>query len=210
MKTAHIYKITNNKTDDIYIGSTIQSLKARFKNHKSNAKLDKKSLLYDCIRKNGIENFNILLLEEFKAKNKEEIGLKEKEYFYKLLPSLNMKIPNVVKIKEHGKIYKLFCKLDTSKFYIGSSTKDIKKRLSDHKSASVKGLTPLYTYMKEQGKENFYIELLEDKIEIVNLVSREEYWMQQLKPPLNKNIFLTRTEKERDKAKYEKNKETRK
>ena len=46
MKVAHIY---NTKTSDIYIGSTIQSLKARFKNHKSNAKLGKKSRLYDLI-----------------------------------------------------------------------------------------------------------------------------------------------------------------
>ena len=62
--------------------------------------------------------------------------------------------------------------------------------------------------MREKGRDNFSIELVEDNIETENLIIRENYWLQELKPPLNKNIFLTRTEKERDKAKYEKNKES--
>jgi hypothetical protein len=34
-----IYKITSSKTDDVYIGSTIQTLNDRFIKHKSNYKL---------------------------------------------------------------------------------------------------------------------------------------------------------------------------
>ena len=56
MKKAHIYKITNIITEDIYIGSTIQT---RFKSHRSNAILNKNNRLYVCMMQNGIENFNI-------------------------------------------------------------------------------------------------------------------------------------------------------
>ena len=207
MKTAYIYKITNKITDDFYIGSTIQSLKSRFKTHKINAKLNKNGLLYDLIRENNIKNFNIELIEEFKYNVKEEIGIKERLYFKNLKPSLNMKMPNICITKEYGRIYRLFNKLDTTKFYIGSTIKNINKRLSDHQSASNNNTTPLYKYIKEQSRDNFSIEVVEDDIELENLIIRENYWINELKPSLNKNIFLTRTEKERDKDKYEKNKE---
>jgi hypothetical protein len=46
MKKAQIYKISNTKTDGIYVGSTIQRLKDRFKAHRSNAKLNKRELIF--------------------------------------------------------------------------------------------------------------------------------------------------------------------
>jgi group I intron endonuclease len=207
MKTAYIYKITNTITTDIYIGSTIQKLKSRFKAHKSNANLNKNGKLYDYMRENGIDKFNIELVEQFKYELKSEIGIKEKKYYNELKPSLNLKTPNVCLDNKYGRIYKLFNKLDTTKFYIGSTIKKLNDRLSAHCSASIKGKTPLYEYMRNIGKEKFTIELIEDNIEVDNLIIRENYWIQELKPNLNKNIFLTRTEKERDKHKYEKNKE---
>ena len=207
MKKANIYKIINTKTDDIYIGSTVQKLKSRFKNHKSNAINGKNGYLYDSMRKNGINNFYIELIEEFYFEKKEQIGLKEKEYFMKLKPSLNMKNPNVCIDKKYGRIYKLFYILNKIEFYIGSTTKKLNDRLIDHKSFSNNGTTQLYKYMRENGKNNFCIEIIEDNIDIDNLILRENYWIQQLKPSLNTNIYLNRTEKERDQAKYQKNKE---
>ena len=207
MKTARIYKVTNIKTVDIYVGSTTQTLKERFKAHKSNAKLEKTGKLYDCIRENGIENFTIELLEEFHILSKEDIGLKEKEYYTTLRPSLNSIAPAVSSSKVIGRIYKVYEKIDNANFYIGSTTNDLNIRLIQHQSASMKGKTPLYTYIREKGRNNFVIELVEDNIEIENLIIRENDWLYKLTPPLNKNIFLTRSEKERDKAKYEKNKE---
>jgi len=207
MKKARIYKISNTKTDDIYIGSTIQKLKVRFKAHRSNANLNKNGKLYNCMRENGIECFNIELLEEFDYTTRQDVGIKEKHYYEKLKPTLNMKIPNVSIAVKYGRIYKLFNKLKVEDFYIGSTIKNINSRLRDHKSASNNGLTPIYKYMREVGKDNFEIELVEDNILIDNLIIRENHWLQQLKPPLNKNLFLCRTEQERDAAKYQKNKE---
>jgi len=42
-----IYKIVNSKTNEIYIGSTTQELKNRFKTHRSNANLGRKEILYE-------------------------------------------------------------------------------------------------------------------------------------------------------------------
>ncbi len=206
MKTAKIYKIVNTITEDIYIGSTIQTLKRRFTSHKSNVNLNKNNKLYNFMREKGVNNFSIELIEEFEFENKTIIGYKEKKYFEKFKPSLNMKIPNITRAT-CGRIYKLYCKLENNQFYVGSTVKDINDRLCDHRSASNKGTTPLYSYMREKGKNNFSIEIIEDNIEIDNLIIREDYWIKELKPSLNKNIFLTRTEQERDKEKYEKNKD---
>ena len=43
----YIYKITNTQTSDLYIGSTIQELKNRFKTHRSNARLGKTERIYE-------------------------------------------------------------------------------------------------------------------------------------------------------------------
>ena len=45
-------------------------------------------------------------------------------------------MPNINSSKEYGRIYKLFNILDITKFYIGSTIKNINDRLGDHKSAS--------------------------------------------------------------------------
>jgi len=199
-----VYKISNTKTDDFYIGSTIQELKKRFKTHRSNAKLGKRGNLYDLIRQIGIENFNIEVIEECEDY---EIDKKEKEYYERLSPSLNMIAPRINEREKTGRIYRVLYKIDPTKFYIGSTRKMIQKRLMDHKSASINGTTPFYTFMRENGKENFSIECIEDNILFDQLIIRENYWINDLKPILNKNTNLCITEKERDRLKYINNKE---
>lgn len=206
---AYIYRITSSKTTDFYIGSTIQELKNRFKTHKSDARTGKEKKLYECMRLYGIENFIVELVEEFDIDNKRDpkLGQKETEYYNKLNPSLNMKAPNINKENLYGRIYRIKYEEDEKLFYIGSTEKEIKSRLSDHKSASKNGSTPFYNFMRENGTDNFIIECIEDNIPINELITRENYWINELKPTLNKNINLCITEKERDRIKYVKNKE---
>ena len=108
--TAFIYKITNSKTNDFYVGSTIQLLKNRFKSHKSNVRINKVNKLYDCIREFGIENFKIEVLEEFEydENEKQEIYYKEKDYYLKLKPSLNEKPPSIIGLVKIGRIVVFF------------------------------------------------------------------------------------------------------
>lgn len=63
---AYIYKITNNVNSKVYIGKTERSLEERFKEHKNNlykADCDKRPL-YRAMKKYGIENFSISLVEK--------------------------------------------------------------------------------------------------------------------------------------------------
>lgn len=63
---AYIYKITNQINGKVYIGKTEFSIEKRFKEHCQDAFKDTKAKrpLYAAMRKYGIENFHIELIEE--------------------------------------------------------------------------------------------------------------------------------------------------
>ena len=62
----YIYKIINNVNQKIYIGKTTRTIEERFKEHcKDYKKRDlEKRPLYRAMKKYGIENFSIELVEE--------------------------------------------------------------------------------------------------------------------------------------------------
>jgi len=113
-----------------------------------------------------------------------------------------------------GMIYKLCCKDPTiEEIYIGS-TINKRNRKNQHKSACNNPNTKDYNCYKYQfirdngGFENFDMIVIEaftcnSKNE---LECRERYWIETLKPELNKYI-PTRTQKEYRKEYYEENKE---
>ena len=72
----------------------------------------------------------------------------------------------------------------TGDFYIGSS-RNIKKRWSNHKSSSVWKRYPnsrLYKDMAQYGKDKFIFEVIEETTDLHN---REQYYIEQLKPSYN-------------------------
>lgn len=65
MAKGKIYKITNKINNKIYIGCTIYSLEKRFFEHIYRAtKTDSNTKFYNSIKKYGIENFKIELIQE--------------------------------------------------------------------------------------------------------------------------------------------------
>lgn len=72
---SYIYKITNNINNKIYIGKTENSIEKRFKEHCMGAFRDRneKRPLYAAMRKYGIENFHIELVEETDNPEEREI-----------------------------------------------------------------------------------------------------------------------------------------
>ena len=64
---AKIYKITNDFNDDVYIGSTRDTLIKRFSAHKSSSNNIKKNsiALYKSINEFGFERFRIELIENY-------------------------------------------------------------------------------------------------------------------------------------------------
>lgn len=59
-----IYLITNSINDKVYVGQTIQSVSKRFSSHKSSAKAGQAGALYNAMRKHGVENFQVEILED--------------------------------------------------------------------------------------------------------------------------------------------------
>lgn len=80
-----IYLITNSIDNKKYIGLTKRGLDLRLKEHKWSATKGHKTYLYNAMRKHGIENFSISLLEETT-----QGAHREKFYISTLKPEYNM------------------------------------------------------------------------------------------------------------------------
>lgn len=76
-KTTGIYKIINCIDGKVYIGQSI-NIENRFIVHISNINNNKNSILYNTIRKYGIENFEFIIIEEIVDVNK----LDERETYW--------------------------------------------------------------------------------------------------------------------------------
>lgn len=80
-----IYKITNIKNKEIYVGKC-KNLQKRWQQHRSSSK-NKKTWLYDAMRTYGLENFSIQILEKCYVSN---VNRREKFWIAKLQPIYNM------------------------------------------------------------------------------------------------------------------------
>lgn len=88
-----VYKIVNDIDDEIYVGSTRDSLCKRMSSHRSMAKnpLGKYSQgkIYQKMRGCGIEHFRIVLVEEYPCKNKDQLRAREEYWRKELQATLN-------------------------------------------------------------------------------------------------------------------------
>jgi hypothetical protein len=92
-----IYKLECNKTGDIYIGSTITSLKERLRHHISDYKKNYKP----CVSKYIIEkgDYNISVIEEINNNDNIEL-LKREQYWMDNIPNINVKRAYTTKEKK--------------------------------------------------------------------------------------------------------------
>jgi hypothetical protein len=88
-----IYKITNDYNNDVYVGSTCDTLVKRFSNHKCSAKTQQKKnrRLYKLINDIGFERFRIQLICNYPCEDKYQLKQKEGEYI-RIMGTLNMEI----------------------------------------------------------------------------------------------------------------------
>ena len=96
-----IYKITNDYNDEVYVGSTCDTLNRRFNNHKARYKNDKikNRSIYKLMNEIGFERFRIELIEEYQCTDKYELRQKE-GHFIREIGTLNKIIAGRTK-KEH-------------------------------------------------------------------------------------------------------------
>lgn len=89
-----IYFIGNFIDDEIYIGSSCQSLQKRFQQHKDSMNSYKKNKqLYVKMIELGIEHFYIEEIEKCPCNNLEELRKRERHYIKERQPTLNKQIP---------------------------------------------------------------------------------------------------------------------
>ena len=83
---AKIYKITNDYNNDIYVGSTCDTLVKRFSYHKSDAKKENRKTrpLYSLMNNIGFERFRIELICDYPCADKYQLIQKEGEYIRNL------------------------------------------------------------------------------------------------------------------------------
>ena len=84
-KNGMIYKLVNDVNDDIYIGSTTQTLPKRLGNHKAKYKcyLNEKCDFITSFNIIKYQSCKIILIEEFPCKSKIELEKREKDVLYK-------------------------------------------------------------------------------------------------------------------------------
>ena len=75
-----IYQTLNNVNDDIYVGSTCQSLSKIFYEHRSRCNKSHNGKLYPLMREIGRDNFYIELIETYTCNNTDELKAREGHY----------------------------------------------------------------------------------------------------------------------------------
>jgi group I intron endonuclease len=120
----YIYKVYSTMTNQLYVGSTVDSVNKRFKDHKKHYrawKLGKriKVSLYDLFETYGVDNFKIDVLEECEVGSRAELFQKEQEWINKLKPT------NTLNAFTDGKAYK--------HAYWSGYYKENKDRILNHK-----------------------------------------------------------------------------
>lgn len=78
-----------------------------------------------------------------------------------------------------GIVYKISNSVN-DKIYIGSTTRKLSLRWTEHKKMSKKGSRPLYKEMREFGVDKFLIEVIE-VVDVKNLLNREAFWISYYK-----------------------------
>ena len=84
-----VYKLVNSVDEQIYIGSTCQTLTKRKYQHKKDSAKHPNQKVYAHPNRIGWENVRIILIEEVQAFNKDQLRAREQHYIDLLRPSLN-------------------------------------------------------------------------------------------------------------------------
>ena len=92
-QNSKIYKLINSIDDQIYIGSTCQTLTTRISKHKNDAQRYPARPVYRHLNIIGLNNVSIILIEFYPCINKLELEQRERHHIGLLKPQLNSYIP---------------------------------------------------------------------------------------------------------------------
>ena len=88
-KTGRVYKIVHNQSDLVYIGSTLNQLKYRWRDHKNSYKKWQNGkagacAIYEYFDQYGVDNFTCILIKEYKVADKKQLYALEQLWINKL------------------------------------------------------------------------------------------------------------------------------
>jgi hypothetical protein len=146
-----IYKITNDRNDDVYIGSTCDTLVKRFSYHKRGRNSLKRDNhpLYSLMKEIGTERFAIYLVESYPCENKYELGQRE-GFWIRQIGTLNKRIEGRTS-KEYYEDNKEK-RLEQQKEYYRNNTEKIKLYQQQYKEEN---LWEIKCKSRECGKTNY-------------------------------------------------------
>lgn len=111
-----IYRLVNNVDDEVYVGSTVQTLAKRKGGHKTDARRCPDFKVYKHLNNIGWDNVEIVLIENYSCNCKDELKARERYWIDEIKPSLNKIVPlrtfkeyyvdNQDKLKEYQKSYR--------------------------------------------------------------------------------------------------------
>ena len=148
-----IYKITNDYNDEVYIGSTCDTLVKRFSGHKSAMTLKPERKLYRLMNEIGFERFRIELIENCACDDKYQLRQRE-GHFIRELGTLNEQIAG-----RNDKEYYYDTKeirLEYAKQYRQSeeNKEQIKKSLEEYREKNKDKLNEYFKLYREKNKES--------------------------------------------------------
>ena len=94
----------------------------------------------------------------------------------------------------------------TNEYYIGSS-RNVQRRWREHRNTSrwnEHHNSRLYTDMKQYGTDKFIFEIVEEVVDIADLHSREQYYIELYHPAYNQRVATTGMNKKQYMRQYEK------
>jgi len=150
-QNGRIYQILNHINDDIYVGSTTQSLSKRFSWHKGDSTKEKKQnyKLYRAMKEIGSENFYIELIENYPCNTKEELIARE-QYYIRERGTLNSLIPG-----RNLAEYKIECRdqiLQNKRLYYQKNKEIINKKAREFSAKNTEQRKKHYQEHKEEKK----------------------------------------------------------
>jgi group I intron endonuclease len=89
MKIGKVYKIICSQSNDVYIGSTFNTLRDRWMDHKNRYRVYQKNKsrnmsIHTYFDKYGIDNFKIILIKEYEVVDRKHLESKEQLWINKL------------------------------------------------------------------------------------------------------------------------------
>ena len=108
-KTGRVYKIVHNQSDLVYIGSTLNQLKYRWRDHKNSYKKwpnsRTKCAIYEYFDEYGIENFICVLIKEYEVEDRAHLRAYEQLWINKLRCVNKQCAFQPIPLKEYKKQY---------------------------------------------------------------------------------------------------------